>query len=87
MHLSHEQLAFLAGFAKSTQGLLFRQVLEGRLIEVDRTLRVLKTDDVLQAQGKAQELVALIGLLDNAQDSLNRSQSARSQGTRPKAMN
>lgn len=87
MHLSHEQLTFLAGFARSTQGMLIRQVFEGRLAEVDRALRVLKGEDLLQAQGKAQELVALIKILDDAPASLDRSLSARSQGTRQGAKN
>lgn len=82
MRLEHEQLAFLAGLAGSTQGKLFKQVMEGKLAEVDKQLRRLSGDDVLRAQGKAQALEDLIGILDNAQASLNRSQASRSQGTR-----
>jgi hypothetical protein len=82
MHLSHETLSFLAGFAESTQGRLYRQVLEGRLGEVDKTLRVLNGEDLYRAQGKAQALEELVKQLDEARDRLNRSSAARSQGTR-----
>lgn len=82
MHLSHERVSFLAGFAESTQGRLYRQVLEERLAEVDRTLRVLTGDDLYRAQGKAQAFEELVKQLDEAKNVLNRSSAARSQGTR-----
>jgi len=82
MHLSPEQLTFLAGFARSAQGKVFKQVLEDRLAEVDKQLRRLTDAHLLQAQGRAQELEALLTLIDNAQHGPTHTQTSRSQGTR-----
>lgn len=80
MHLSTEQLAFLARFAKSPEGVMFKKlVLEGRLAVVSKELRSLTGEQVYRAQGRALELDGLIALLDDAQNRLNRSPSALSQ--------
>ena len=88
MHLSTDQLAFIARFAKSPEGQMFRKVvLEGRLDVVSKELRSLTGEQVYRAQGRALELDGLIALLDDAQNRLNRSPSARSQVPRQASSN
>jgi hypothetical protein len=87
MHLSTEQLSFLARFAKSPECLMLRQVIEGRLADVSKDLRSLVGEQVYRAQGRALELDGLIALLDDAQNRLNRNPSARSQAPRQDSWN
>lgn len=60
MHLDDQQLALLERFAKTPEGQMLVQVLTVRLASTDRDLRVLAGDQLLQAQGKAQELEQML---------------------------
>lgn len=82
MHLSKDQLTFLAGFARSAQGQGFKKLLADRLSEVDKELRSLSGENLYRAQGKALVLEEVIGHIDEAQTRLDRSLPARSQGQR-----
>lgn len=87
MHLSKDQLTFLAGFARSAQGHGLKKLLEDRLAEVDKELRSLTGENLYRAQGRALMLDELIATFDEAQTRLERSQSARSQGQRQPPLN
>ena len=82
MHLSKDQLTFLAGFARSAQGQQFKKMLVDRLAEVDKELRSLSGESLYRAQGRALMLDEMITTIDKAQTSLDRSLPARSQGQR-----
>lgn len=82
MHLSKDQLTFLAGFARSAQGQGFKKLLADRLAEVDKDLRSLSGENLYRAQGKALMLDEMLTTIDEAQTRLERSLPARSQGQR-----
>lgn len=80
MQLSKDQLTFLAALARSPEGKFLTQLLEAKLHEQDAKLRTAVGEEVYRAQGRAQATAELIGDIQGAQHSLNRSVQTRTSG-------
>lgn len=77
MRLSTEDLQFLARFARMPDGARLLTLLRARLAERDSELRKARGEDVIRAQGRAQELDELITVIESADPQLKRSQTSR----------
>ena len=72
MHLSEEQLQFLARFSKSPDGRALLLMLQAKLGEVEAKLRTATGEEVYRTQGRALVLDDLIADIEDAQQKLNR---------------
>lgn len=63
MSLTPDQVAFLERFSKSPDCAALVQVLQAEVVKVDAKLRTLRGEDLLNAQGCAQQLDTLIAML------------------------
>lgn len=72
MHLSEEQLQFLARFSKSPDGRAFVLMLQAKLGEVEAKLRTSTGEEVYRTQGRALVLDELIADIEGAWQKLNR---------------
>lgn len=73
MHLSGEQLAFLARFSKTPDGRFLLGVLQAKLAEREQKLRSAVGEEVYRTQGRALELDELIADIIKAEQKLTRS--------------
>lgn len=65
MHLSNEQLAFLARFSKLPEAQSLLAIFRARMVENDKALRTARGEDVIRAQGRAVECDELIAWIEN----------------------
>lgn len=77
MHLSEEQLQFLARFSKSPDGRALVLMLQAKLGAVEAKLRTSTGEEVYRTQGRALVLDELIADIEGAQQKLNRAASTR----------
>lgn len=70
MHLSSDDLAFLARFNKTPDGQYLLRLLQAKLVERDQMLRKATGEEVHRAQGRALELDELIADITTAQQKL-----------------
>lgn len=72
MHLSSEQLQFLARFSKTPDGRFLLSVLQAKLAEREQKLRTAAGEEVYRNQGRALELDELIADIAKAEQKLTR---------------
>lgn len=66
MTLSDEQIRALANIAVGRDGEIFRRMLESMLQLSDATCRTAEGPELHRAQGRSQQIVALLKALDDA---------------------
>ena len=82
MHLTTDQLSFLARLSKSPDGrFLVSNYLEPKLAEADGMLRTARGEDIFRAQGAATALAELIADIAAAEKRLNQVASTRQRVT------
>jgi hypothetical protein len=72
MQLNHEQLEFLARFAKTPDGQMLMAIYRARLAEVDGKLRTAEGAEMHRQQGRAQQLDELLTGITEARSKLAR---------------
>jgi hypothetical protein len=82
MQLTHDDLTFLARFAKSPDGRALQRIYAAKLRVADEALRNAQGEEVFRAQGRAQILAHLIVEIESAQQKLERNASAPSREPR-----
>lgn len=70
MHLSSDDLQFLARLSKSPDGQALLKLLRAELAEADAMLRKATGDEMFRCQGRAQYLDGLIKTIESANQKL-----------------